>query len=417
MNENLAVNRIQRTRYFLVYIGFGSIISQILLIREFLVSFYGSELSIGIIFAGWLIWIGIGSAAGNKAVKNIPNISRHFFVLIALTPFITLLQILAVKFARAFLPASAGEYLSILKLLGFSFSILSAGCFLWGILFTFGAKMLLSEKGELWQSVNKAYVLDSAGCVAGGLIFSFVLASLFTTLQILFSLFLITWGMMFWYALKNIKRARTYILLCFIVLYIFLLQPIRTLEHLVNAYQWSLINDKLTFIRSVDTKYQNLSLLQLENQYTVYTNGRPAFNIPDTYETEIFLHSIIVHRSNAKRVLILGGGFNGLLKEILKYPVQEIEYVEIDPALLPFVEPVLDAQNQQALRDPRVKIISGDGRELISRKQQPFDVIILNTGEPSTASMNRFFTREFYRQCSSRLTHGRYSGIFFPFIR
>jgi spermidine synthase len=172
----------------------------------------------------------------------------------------------------------------------------------------------------------------------------------------------------------------------------------------MDAYQWSLINDKLIFVRSIDTKYQNLSLLRLENQYTIYTDGRPAYNIPNTYEAEVFIHSILVHRFDAKHVLLLGGGFNGILKEILKYPVQEIEYVEIDPALLPFVEPVLDKQNQQALRDPRVKIISGDGREFLSRKQRSFDVIILNIGEPSTASLNRFFTLEFYQQCSTRLT-------------
>jgi spermidine synthase len=58
----------------LFYIGFGSILSQILLVREFLVSFYGNELSIGIIFACWLVWIGIGSAFGNKVIKRSQSI-------------------------------------------------------------------------------------------------------------------------------------------------------------------------------------------------------------------------------------------------------------------------------------------------------------------------------------------------------
>jgi spermidine synthase len=139
-----------------------------------------------------------------------------------------------------------------------------------------------------------------------------------------------------------------------------------------------------------------------------------VYNIPNTYESEVFVHSILVHRFDAKRVLILGGGFNGILKEILKYPIQEIEYVEIDPALLSFAEPVLDKQNQQALRDPRVKIISGDGREFLSRKQGSFDVIILNIGEPSTANLNRFFTVEFYQQCSTRLTPDGILAFSFP---
>jgi spermidine synthase len=220
--------------------------------------------------------------------------------------------------------------------------------------------------------------------------------------------------MMLWHGLKSKRQLRTVVLLCLIVLYYIFLQPIRTLEHQIDAYQWSLINEKLTFVRSIDTKYQNLSLLRLENQHTIYTDGRPAYNIPNTYEAEVFIHSILVHRFDAKRVLILGGGFNGILKEILKYPVQEIEYVEIDPALLPFVEPVLDKQNQQALRDPRVKIMSGDGREFLSRKQRPFDVIILNIGEPSTANLNRFFTLEFYQQCLTRLTSNGLLAFSFP---
>ncbi len=399
---------------FLFYIGFGSILSQILLIREFLVSFYGNELSIGIIFAGWLIWIGIGSAVGNKVIKRGQSISHLFFVLIVLTPIVTLVQILAVKFVRVFLHTTAGEFLSMMELFGFSFSVLCVGCFLWGMLFTLGAKMLSSEREELWRGVNKAYVLESIGSVIGGLLFSFVLASLLSTLQTVFFLLFSIWSLVLWHGLKSKRQFKSIAFLCLIVLYYILLQPIRTLEHQIDAYQWSLINEKLTFVRSIDTKYQNLSLLCLENQYTIYTDGRPVYNIPNTYEAEVFIHSILVHRFDAKHVLILGGGFNGILKEILKYPVQEIEYVEIDPELLPFVEPVLDKQNQQALRDPRVKIISGDGREFLSRKQNSFDAIILNIGEPSTASLNRFFTLEFYQQCSTRLTSNGLFAFSFP---
>jgi spermidine synthase len=105
----------------LFYIGFGSILSQILLVREFLVSFYGNELSIGIIFACWLVWIGIGSAFGNKVIKRSQSISSLFIVLIALTPLVTLMQILAVKFVRGFIHTPTGEFLSMTELLGYSF--------------------------------------------------------------------------------------------------------------------------------------------------------------------------------------------------------------------------------------------------------------------------------------------------------
>jgi spermidine synthase len=249
MNGLVTKNKIDRAVYSLLYIGFGSIISQILLIREFIVSFYGNELSIGVILAGWLIWIGIGSAAGNRILKTNLNTSRCFFFLIAFTPVVTFIQITAVKLSRSFVYAAAGEFLSIAKLIGFSFTILCFGCLLWGILFTLGAKLLSSEKEQMWFGVNRTYVLDSIGCAAGGLLFSFVLVPFFTTLQIVLFLHLCAWSLTVWQFFKNKKIAGLAGVTVLVILFCVLFKPINRLEHQINACQWSLINDRLEFIR------------------------------------------------------------------------------------------------------------------------------------------------------------------------
>ena len=397
----------------LFYIGFGSILSQILLLREFLVSFYGNELSIGIIFACWLLWIGLGSALGNILHKHRKTGYRIFPFLIAITPVVTFAQFLAVKFVRAFLHTTTGEFLSMLDLLGFSFIVLSAGCLLWGVLFTLGAKSLASEKEELWFGVNKAYALESLGSFAGGLIFSFAFVTWFSTLQIVCLLAFIAWCVVLW----NISTTKKWFILgvsCSVMVFAAMLRPISSLEYKMNTYQWSFINDKLKFIRSRDTKYQNLSLLCLENQYTVYADGRPLYTIPNVYDAERFTHSIMIHRPDAKRVLVLGAGFDGVLKEILKYPVQEVDYVEIDPVLLPFVEPVLNIQDRQALHDSRVHIVFMDGRDFLHRTTPLFDVILMNAGEPSTASFNRFYTGEFFKQCYQSLNRNGIVAFSFP---
>ena len=398
----------------LFYIGFGSILSQILLLREFLISFYGNELSIGIIFSCWLAWIGIGSLVGNVVIKHTKNVFRLFLTLLAVSPLITCAQILMVKFVRVILHTNTGEFLSMLDLLGFSFIVLSAGSFLWGLLFTFGAKSLDFEHDELWLSVNKAYIMESLGSVVGGILFSFVFAPLLSTMQIVFLIVFIAWGVVFWVEFigKNWLKIFTFTGMV-LVFFVFLL-PIRSLEQKIDAFQWSFINDKLTFVRSIDTKYQNLSLMSLKNQYTVYADGRPAYTFPNVYDAELFTHGIMVHRADAKRVLIIGGGFNGVLREILKYPVQNVDYVEIDPALLPFVEPVMDIQDQQALHDPRVRIVFMDGREFLHRQSSSFDVILMNVGEPTTASLNRFYTVEFFQQCRRSLNEKGVFAFSFP---
>ncbi len=404
----------RRNNLALFYIGFGSILSQILLVREFLVSFYGNELSIGIIFACWLVWIGIGSTFGNKVIKRIRNLPRLLLALLAITPLITFVQILGVKFVRAFLNTTTGEFLSFIELLWYSFIVLSIGCFVWGMLFTLGAKLLTVGEKDSWSGVNKAYIVESIGSVVGGLLFSFLFATLFSTLQIVFLVLLIAWSFVIWIISNKNKLVASLCLVCPIIIFVVLLQPIRSLEHQINSHQWSFINDKLTFINSIDTKYQNLSLLRLENQHTLYADGRPVYNIPNKYDSELFTHSIMVHRVDAKRVLVLGGGFNGIVGEVLKYPVQEVEYVETDPALLPFVKPFMNTQDLQALSDPRVHIVLGDCREYLHRKGRSYDVILLNIGEPSTASMNRFFTFEFYHQSASRLSSNGIIAFSFP---
>jgi spermidine synthase len=398
----------------LFYIGFGSILSQILLLREFLISFYGNELSIGIIFSCWLVWIGIGSLVGNVVIKHTKNVFRLFLTLLAVSPLITCAQILMVKFVRVILHTNTGEFLSMIDLLGFSFVVLSAGSFLWGLLFTFGAKSLALEYDELWLGVNKAYIMESLGSVVGGILFSFVFAPLLSTMQIVFLIVFIAWGVVFWVEFIGKNWFKIFFLTGMVLLFFVFLLPIRSLEQKINAFQWSFINDKLTFVRSIDTKYQNLSLMSLENQYTVYADGRPAYTFPNVYDAELFTHGIMVHRANAKRVLIIGGGFNGVLREILKYPVQNVDYVEIDPALLPFVEPVMDFQDQQALHDPRVRIVFTDGREFLHRQSSSFDVILMNVGEPTTASLNRFYTVECFQQCRRSLNEKGVFAFSFP---
>ena len=119
------------------------------------------------IFACWLMWVGIGSAFGNVIVKRNRNLSRLFLIIIALSPLITFAQILLAKFVRVFFTQRSVNFSVMLDLLVFSLIVLSVGCFLWGMLFTLGARSLTLNKHEIWFGVNKAYALESLGSVAG----------------------------------------------------------------------------------------------------------------------------------------------------------------------------------------------------------------------------------------------------------
>lgn len=56
-------------------VGFGETIGQVLLIRELLVNFQGNELSLGIIFACWLLMIALGSWGLGRFAQKLGKIT------------------------------------------------------------------------------------------------------------------------------------------------------------------------------------------------------------------------------------------------------------------------------------------------------------------------------------------------------
>ena len=67
-------------------LGFTSTVGQILLMRVLIVVFYGNEVSLGIILAAWLFWVGLGSLLAARVVPR--------FKLFGRPPVLTVLQVL-----------------------------------------------------------------------------------------------------------------------------------------------------------------------------------------------------------------------------------------------------------------------------------------------------------------------------------
>jgi spermidine synthase len=112
----------------------------------------------------------------------------------------------------------------------------------------------------------------------------------------------------------------------------------------------------------------------------------------------------------ARRVLLLGGGVSGSLSEILKYPQAEVEYVELDPLAFRLAEKHQPGRTAAALHDFRVRLVTGDARAHLERANRGYDIIIADLPAPSTAQINRFYTREFYEIVRAHLApRGAYS--------
>ncbi len=72
---------------------------------------------------------------------------------------------------------------------------------------------------------------------------------------------------------------------------------------------------------------------------------------------EMLAHVPLLAHGNAKRGLIVGGGDGGMLREVVKHPIEHITKVEIDQSVVDMAIGHLPKHSDGAYRDPRLSLV------------------------------------------------------------
>ena len=115
---------------------------------------------------------------------------------------------------------------------------------------------------------------------------------------------------------------------------------------------------------------------------------------------EMLAHVPLIAHGNAKRVLIIGGGDGGMLREVAKHPVEHITQVEIDQAVVDMAIEYLPNHSAGAYSDPRLNLVIDDGFNFVKRvsasdDSEKFDVIISDSTDPIGPG-EVLFSEDFY---------------------
>lgn len=120
-----------------------------------------------------------------------------------------------------------------------------------------------------------------------------------------------------------------------------------------------------------------------------------------TDKDEFVYHEMITHLAmnthpNPKRVLVVGGGDGGAIREMLKYPTVETAVLaEIDGRVIELSKEYLP-EIAGKLDDPRVDVQVVDGIKYIHDNKNSFDVILVDSTEPVGPAVG-LFARDFYQ--------------------
>lgn len=126
-----------------------------------------------------------------------------------------------------------------------------------------------------------------------------------------------------------------------------------------------------------------------------------------TEKDEFIYHEMITHvpmavHPNPRKVLIIGAGDGGVVRELTRYKcVEHIDLVEIDEMVVEVSKKFLPFTSSE-LNDPRVHIHYEDGVRYVRSLENEYDLIIVDSTDPFGPGEG-LFTKEFYGSCFKAL--------------
>jgi spermidine synthase len=288
-----------------------------------------------------------------------------------------------------------------------------------GASFPLANRIVISDPEHAGSLVGRMTALNILGCVAGSLITGFLLlpeygldASLYASTGAALTAALLAMGASF--ALKppahikvRLAAPRPLASAAFVTACagLWLLMPYVSPVRIPNDYIASpdaLVdfdegnNSTLAVIRRGDAKIMLVSQLwqgTSKKNHQVMVAHVPMFHYPE-----------------AKDVLVIGLGVGQTASRFLRYPIQTLDVVDIEPKLFDFARRNFESS---WMNDSRVRLLAEDGRGYVKHTKHEYDLLSVEVGQLYRPGVDVFYTREFYHEARERLRPG---GMIVQFV-
>jgi spermidine synthase len=390
----------------ILIIGASGLVAQIIVLRELLVNFYGNELTLGVILANWMLLEACGVYLAGRLVDRVKDKVGLFMILQLVFVFGFYASIYAARTFKALSGAFFGQGLSLGMIYLCSFLVMLPIGFCHGALFSVSCGIFQKGSKEPFFNIGRVYTWETAGSILGGIILTYILIPLFNSFELARIIGLLNLAFCL-VLLKSItkpiyKRLSGLILLICLGLLLWI-SPQQLQENSL-----SLQYKKSRVIDYRNSFYGNIVVTAEPGQETLFYNGIPSVSIPypDISSIEEFGNLPLLFSPHPRKVLLVGYGLGGLVGEILKHPLQKLDYLEIDPQILNALKTVDHDYFSREAGDRRLKVINQDSRVFLQNTKERYDLVLLGPVGPADLVSNRLFTEEFFSLAKSHLEKG-----------
>jgi spermidine synthase len=161
-------------------------------------------------------------------------------------------------------------------------------------------------------------------------------------------------------------------------------------------------------LHEVKTEHQHLVIFTNKTWGTVLMlDGVCQLTTSDEFVYhEMMAHVPLMALEKPARVLVVGGGDGGVLREVLKHPsIEKATLCEIDKSVIDLSLEHYPEIAGGCMDDPRSDIVIADGLKYVAETQEKFDAIIVDSSEPIGPSAV-LHTRAFFADCKRALKPG-----------
>lgn len=274
---------------------------------------------------------------------------------------------------------------------------------------------IVKDRLEFKDLVSRVLAFDYLGALLASVMFPLLLVPKLGLIRtsLLFGLLNASVGLWATWLLRPLLPAGVWGLrLRGLIVVILLVMALVQSEALTEFAEADLYADKIIYAES--SPYQRIVVTRGRTGFQLYLNGHLQFASADEYRYhEALVHPAMSLRGEPERVLILGGGDALALREVLRWPsVRSVTLVDLDPAMtgLSAKLPALAELNENALQDPRVRVVNEDAFVWLDRGHhetgadvERYDVVIIDFPDPSTYSVGKLYTTRFYRMLQQRM--------------
>ena len=386
---------------FIIY-GIISIFLQIFFIREFVPLFHGSEFVIGIVLGNWLLSAAVANFLSQyfKRVRDFFSKSINLFIILII---LIVFSFIFVRNINAISPTDLAVGISLKSLFLYSFFAIFPISFILNLILNFLKK---SFSTVLYQKKIKRYVCEAIGFVIGGTIFSLFMSSMPTTSLLLITIMLIFCNLI--YLCESIIVKIFYVLLLCLSFYLIKYHTFDIEKNITfdNNSNLNIIN--FSYYKNI----QNI-LMEKNGEYYFYKNGNCEFALPspEIFDEEDFAHLSILHHTNPKNLLLIGG--IKYLPSIVKYDLEKIDFIEQDLNMIHILIKNINKLNN-IFKDKRIRVYTEDARQFLQTNEEKYDVILMGLDIPLNTTLNKFYTYEFFKIASGKLMEDGFFALNLP---